>query len=752
MARLTADLVLGLNDKLSGPARNAGNAIDRLTNKQTGAMGLMRRNNRLTTESMLSMGTASRTALAGAAGVLAPLAGGLAVKEVFTAAADFQASMNRVRAALQTTGPEFAELSALAKEMGRTTQFSANESALAIEMLGKNGLNTSQILGGALKTSMEIAAASGSDLSSSADVVTDVMSNFKLEAKDLGSVANGLTGVLLQSKFGFEDYRLALGQAGGVAGGVGVTMADFNSTIAATSSAFASGSDAGTSFKTFLARLVPASKPAAAAMKKLGLEFFDKNRKMKSMGEIAQELQEGLKGLSDEARNEALQDIFGTDAIRTAFGLAQQGLAGMERIQGKIGDASAKAQADARMEGFWGEWKKTLSALEGLNIELGTSGLGGLESALRGAQSIIGDMQAGLTEFKADLDWKEIGQAQDALSELGGELTKFLGTDTGDAALVVFFQDMARAVNQVAFAINKIESSSIFKVVTGDKAKAAEVLKTDVNPETGRLNKAPIKGGLFPGLTKALAGATDSPTEEPGRIVYPDIKYNPVVPAFADAQPLPPEGDLGKKTGAETTLPRWRDGEPQRAAPSGAKAGPTPSFRPQAEAYPPDQPVMAPRSSPSMDIIRQSMPAPTTPMPVAIVSDTARTAPVVSAREAETSSMDAMVRQFAALLDRAGSFQKGVTGTDVRDEAGVSINTSEMEAAKAAAAATGAAIQTSLAVTATPSVVTTQITAARREVAALAAELRAIPGLSQAASDSANRSRVDFSGVHADFN
>ena len=285
-------------------------------------------------------------------------------------------------------------------------------------MLAKNGLSAEQILSGALKTSMETAAASGADLSTAADITTDVMSNFKIQAKDLDQIANGISGVLLQSKFGIDDYRLALAQAGGVAGGLGVPMADFNAAIAATSSSFASGSDAGTSYKTFLQRLVPASKPARLAMERLGLEFFNADGSMRSMAEIAEELQDGIKGLSDEERNAALQDIFGTDAIRTAIQFADKGAAGIERLIAAIGKASAADQAAARLKGFWGEVAKTKSALEGLAIEVGELTLPGLEASLRRAQTLIAQMQAGFGKFEMALDFEGLEDAREAVGSL----------------------------------------------------------------------------------------------------------------------------------------------------------------------------------------------------------------------------------------------------------------------------------------------------------------------------------------------
>ncbi|WP_300009675.1 phage tail tape measure protein [uncultured Roseobacter sp.] len=299
---------------------------------------------------------------------------GLAALTVKTAG-DFEASMNRVKAASGATGGELADLRAAAREMGATTQFSASESADAVEVLAKNGLNASQILGGALAASLTLAAASGSDLATAGDIATDVMLQFKKEAGELGGVVDGISGTLVNSKFDIDDYRLALAQAGGVAGGLGVEFDDFNAVIAATSSRFASGSDAGTAFKTFLQRLVPQSDGAKDAMEELGLTFFDAEGNMNSMSEIAETLRNGLSGLSEEARSEALTKIFGTDALRTAIGLMDAGAAGIDNISAAIDRVSAQEQAAARMQGFNGAMKELRSAFEELQLAIADSGL-----------------------------------------------------------------------------------------------------------------------------------------------------------------------------------------------------------------------------------------------------------------------------------------------------------------------------------------------------------------------------------------
>ncbi|WP_166461787.1 phage tail tape measure protein [Paracoccus alkanivorans] len=305
--------------------------------------------------------------------VSAPIAGfgALAVRT----AGNFEASMNRVGAVTGATEKQMAALAAQAKQLGATTQFSASQAADAIEVLAKNGLSVADIMGGALESSLMLAAASGTDLANAGDIATDVMLQFGKAAGDLAPVVDGITGVLSASKFGIDDYRLALAQAGGVAGGLGVEFEDFNAALAATSSLFASGSDAGTSFKTFLQRLAPQSAPAADAMRELGLEFFDAEGNMKSMAEVAQELQDGLAGLSDEAKTDALTKIFGQDALRTAIGLAQQGADGINELKVAIDEASATEQAEARMKGFNGEMRKLASAFEALQLAIAESGL-----------------------------------------------------------------------------------------------------------------------------------------------------------------------------------------------------------------------------------------------------------------------------------------------------------------------------------------------------------------------------------------
>lgn len=304
------------------------------------------------------------------------LAGGLVAfgRSSLNVGREFQAMMQRVEAATRAGEADMGRLSDAAKELGATTAFTAMQAAEAIEVLAKNGVSVADILDGALSSSVSLASALGAEMAPAADLVTDLMQQFGLEAGQLPDIVDQVTGAALKSKFGFDDLRLAIGQAGGVAGTSGVEIEDFLTVLAATSSSFASGSDAGTSFKTFLQRLTPESKKAAAVMAELDLAFFDAQGNMKSMTEIAQVLQDGLANLSEEARNDALKTVFGTDAIRTAAALAKQGAEGMRELAQGIGEVSAQEQAEVRLRGLDGALKEVAAAWEALQLEAAENG------------------------------------------------------------------------------------------------------------------------------------------------------------------------------------------------------------------------------------------------------------------------------------------------------------------------------------------------------------------------------------------
>lgn len=290
-------------------------------------------------------------------------------------AGDYESAMGRVQISTEASAATMEALSDQARKIGKDTVFSATEAADAMDELAKSGLDAKTILGGAAEATANLAAAAGSGLEPAAHAITDAMSQFGITTKELPALVNQVTGAVNQSKFAFDDFTFGMGQAGGVAGGLGVSFEDFNTALAGTSAMFASGSDAGTSFKTFLQRLNPATEGAATAMADLGFDAYDATGKLRPLREIAEQLRVGLSGMSEEAQNQALTKAFGSDAMRTAIGLSRQGAVGLDTLAAKIKSTDAAAQSAARMQGFNAQLQALKGSFEDLAIAIGEAGI-----------------------------------------------------------------------------------------------------------------------------------------------------------------------------------------------------------------------------------------------------------------------------------------------------------------------------------------------------------------------------------------
>jgi TP901 family phage tail tape measure protein len=294
--------------------------------------------------------------------------------------AEFEKNLSGVRAVLGATEAEAKKLGDLAIKLGMDPRLvvTTAQAVQVMEELAKNGLTAQQILDGAARAAIALANAAGVDFATAADVASTTMQLFKLRAQDMGRVVDMITGVANTSRFSVDDFRLAIAQAGAMAASVGISIEDFATTIAALSTKFASGSDAGTSFKVFLQRLVPQSEKAKDAMKELGIitkdgrnQFFNAKGELRSMAEIAEVLRVSLAKLSDEQRIQALTTIFGTDAMRTAIGLMELGGEGFKKMRAEMEKASAAENAAMRMKNLAGAMEILGGVIEGLKIKIG---------------------------------------------------------------------------------------------------------------------------------------------------------------------------------------------------------------------------------------------------------------------------------------------------------------------------------------------------------------------------------------------
>jgi TP901 family phage tail tape measure protein len=318
--------------------------------------------------------TVSLAAKIGAGAVIAEF--GLAT----TTAANFEHAIDQVGAVANATETEMKSLADTALRIGRDTAFSATQAAAAMENLAANGISVEDIINGAADAAVALAAAGGTDLAKAADVASTAMAVWGLRASDMTEVANRLAGAANVSRFGVEDMALAIAQGGGAAASAGVDFGDFTTAIAAIAPYFNSGSDAGTSFKQFLNGLTPNSKAAIEALTELGLitkeggnAFFDASGKLKSMAEISGLLNAATADLSEQQKAQALETIFGSDAMRAAAAISKVTAEQFAAMSAQMRDTSAAEVAAQRMGNFKGTMEELNGSLETLQIRIGTA-------------------------------------------------------------------------------------------------------------------------------------------------------------------------------------------------------------------------------------------------------------------------------------------------------------------------------------------------------------------------------------------
>lgn len=303
--------------------------------------------------------------------VTAPLAaiGAVSLK----VAGDFEQTMNVLQVNANASGKEMEKLRDQAIEFGQKTVFSAGESAQAMLELSKGGLSAAAISGGALSSTLALAATEGMALDEAATIVVQSMNTFGLSAKSTGKVVDVLAAGAVASTAGVQDLAAGLKYVGSTANQFKIGVGESVTALAALNNAGLDSTTAGTSLNRFFLGLVGTTKKARTAIKDMGFEFFDANGQMRPMKDIIGELEQGLKGLSDQDRAQTLKTIFGVEGMRAGNILLEQGVAGYEKLSKEIDkNGVAQEMADARMKGLKGSLEQLKGSLETAAIQIGT--------------------------------------------------------------------------------------------------------------------------------------------------------------------------------------------------------------------------------------------------------------------------------------------------------------------------------------------------------------------------------------------
>ena len=245
-------------------------------------------------------------------------AAGAAVELVTREYANFDQAMSGVASTGVDARQNIDALREAAKRAGADTAFSAVEAANGVEELARAGVSASDILGGGLKGSLDLAAAGQIGVAESAGIASTAMTQFKLSGDKIPHLADLLAAGAGKAMGGVDDLGMALKQGGLVASQFGLSIEETVGGLSAFAASGLLGSDAGTSLKTMLLKLASPSKEAAKLMQELGINAYDASGQFVGLESLAGQLQTAFVGQSAATRDAAMATIFGTAAIRAA--------------------------------------------------------------------------------------------------------------------------------------------------------------------------------------------------------------------------------------------------------------------------------------------------------------------------------------------------------------------------------------------------------------------------------------------------
>lgn len=285
---------------------------------------------------------------------------------------DFEAAMSQVKAVSGATGSEFDKLTAKAKEMGATTKFTAKESAEAFNYMAMAGWNAEQMTDG-ISGILNLAAASGEDLATTSDIVTDALTAFGLKASD----ATHFSDVLAQASSSANTDVGMMGETfkyvASMAGSLSYSIEDVALMTGLMANSGIKSTQAGTALNSVLTRLATNSSGAADAIADLGVNFYDSTGNARPLATVMGELREATAGMNQEQKSNLANTVAGMEAQKGLLAILNASQEDYDKLAESINhaDGAAEKMSKIQLDNLSGDITYFQSAVDGLKISLG---------------------------------------------------------------------------------------------------------------------------------------------------------------------------------------------------------------------------------------------------------------------------------------------------------------------------------------------------------------------------------------------
>lgn len=306
-------------------------------------------------------------------GTVMGVAAAAVTAHVLKVGAGFEQEMSRVQAVTGATGKQLSSLTRLAMRMGAQTKYSNGEAAKAMYELASAGFTVGE-MNGALKGTLALAAASNIDLADAAEISSNALRGFRMDSDQATHVADVMASAVNRSSLEMIDLQYALKYIGPIAQTTGQSFEEITAALSIMGDAGIKGEQAGTTLRGGLVRLVKPTKNVREGLRDFGLTVKDLQgpNGLIPLGEIIDKIRKGSDDLSVSARNTALAQIFGTEALSGMVAIVNSSPEKFDKLSKayRTADGDAKKAATTMQNNVAGAFEQLTGSIETVESKL----------------------------------------------------------------------------------------------------------------------------------------------------------------------------------------------------------------------------------------------------------------------------------------------------------------------------------------------------------------------------------------------
>lgn len=333
---------------------------------------------------------------------------------------DFEAAMSQVEAISGATASDMEKLNQKAKEMGATTKFTAKESADAFQYMAMAGWGTEDMLGG-IEGILNLAAASGTELATTSDIVTDALTAFGMKASEAGHFADILAAASSKSNTNVSLMGETFKYAGSMAGTLGYSIEDIALATGLMANAGIKGNMAGTALNSIFTRLSTNTNGAADALEELGIAYFNTDGSARDFADVLGELRDATAGYTDKQKANLANTVAGTYAQKGFLAMLNATTEDYGKLSEAVenADGAAQSMAETMLDNLQGSITIFQSALDGVKLSLGERFAPYIRSAADWLTEMMPSVETALNELMDFAD-RKIERLQEKFREISG--------------------------------------------------------------------------------------------------------------------------------------------------------------------------------------------------------------------------------------------------------------------------------------------------------------------------------------------